>query len=121
MPIKYSGKEKVKKPKKSASILGVSDNLKIENETDSILLELARQTEGYVGADIEAVCREAAILALRENIKATTLNEKHFAMALDTVKPSVTKDIEKAYSELQDHFKQARAQQMQDEKPSYMG
>jgi len=83
--------------------------------------KLAKQTEGYVGADIEAVCREAAIIALRENMKATSVTEKHFDKALDIVKPSVTKDIEKAYEELQDHFKQARAKQLQEEKPTYMG
>jgi len=32
--------------------------------------KLAKMTEGYVGADIEAVCREAAIFALRKNFQA---------------------------------------------------
>ena len=83
--------------------------------------ELAMKTEGYVGSDIEAMCREAAIIALREDIKATKVTKKNFEKAMDIVKPSVTKDIEKAYDELQEHFKQARAKQMKEEKPSYMG
>ncbi|RLE42284.1 ATPase, partial [Candidatus Woesearchaeota archaeon] len=33
------------------------------------LKELAKKTEGFVGADIEALCREAGMLALREDIK----------------------------------------------------
>ncbi|MFB6091254.1 MAG: 26S protease regulatory subunit, partial [Halobellus sp.] len=32
---------------------------------------LAERTEGYVGADIEAVCREAAQIAVREHVRAT--------------------------------------------------
>lgn len=35
---------------------------------DVNLEELAKKTEGYTGADIEALCREAAMLAVRESI-----------------------------------------------------
>ncbi len=83
--------------------------------------ELAEQTEGYVGADIEAVCREAAILALRENMAATEVNSKHFEQALKKVRASVTKEIEKEYEKLQDHFRAARAKAMKEEKPVYFG
>ena len=34
---------------------------------------LAKKTEGFVGADIEAVCREAVMLTLRENLKSEEL------------------------------------------------
>lgn len=37
------------------------------------LLEVAQDTEGFSGADLEAICREAAILALKENIHASTI------------------------------------------------
>ncbi len=37
-------------------------------DEDVNLEELAKKTEGYTGADIEAVCREAAMLAVREAI-----------------------------------------------------
>jgi len=82
---------------------------------------LSEKTEGYVGADIEAVCREAAIIALRENIKSKEVTIKHFNEALKEVKASVTKDIEKAYEEMKGQFKSAKAKQMKEEKPSYMG
>ncbi|MBI4151274.1 AAA family ATPase, partial [Candidatus Woesearchaeota archaeon] len=85
------------------------------------LEELAERTEGYVGADIESICREAAIMALRENMAAKEVNKEHFDKALKKVRPSVTKDIEKAYKELQEHFTQARAKEMQEEKPVYFG
>ncbi|MBI4452930.1 CDC48 family AAA ATPase [Candidatus Woesearchaeota archaeon] len=88
---------------------------------DDLLMQLAKKTEGYVGADIEAVCREAAILTLREDINSRDILPRHFEKALDKVRPSVTKDVEKYYEELQEQLTAARAKQMLDEKPGYMG
>lgn len=82
---------------------------------------LAERTEGYVGADIEAICREAAIHALRENIKAEDIKMNNFNAALTMVRPSVTKDIEKDYEELKDSFKAATAKQMREDSPNYFG
>ncbi len=88
---------------------------------DVIINELVTKTEGYVGADIEAVAREAAILALRDDIKATEVSMKYFELALLKVRPSVTKDIEQSYKELEGTFKQARGRQLAMDKPSYYG
>lgn len=88
---------------------------------DVKLEELCERTEGYVGADIESVCREAAIMALRENMSAKEIAKEHFDAALKKVRPSVTKDIEKMYRDLQEQFTQARAKEMQEEKPVYFG
>ena len=82
---------------------------------------LVEKTEGYVGADIEAICREAAILALREDMKNKFVTMKNFEQALKEVGPSVTKDIEKMYEDMQTHFKSARAKEMEQQKPAYMG
>jgi transitional endoplasmic reticulum ATPase len=83
--------------------------------------DLADETKGYVGADIEAVCREAAIFALREDIKAKKIGLKHFEKALDKVSPSVNKEVEKAYVDMLDKFRAARAKEMKDSKPRYFG
>jgi transitional endoplasmic reticulum ATPase len=83
--------------------------------------KLADKLEGYVGADIEAICREAAILALRKDIEAKEINMKHFEEAIKEVRPSITKDIEKAYESLKGQFKAARAKEMEMEKPVYLG
>lgn len=88
---------------------------------DVALDVLAKKTENYVGADIEAVCREAAILSLRKDMEAKEVPMSSFEEALKKVKPSVTVEIEKAYEELEDKFKAARAKQMALEKPSYFG
>ena len=56
---------------------------------DDVSLEkLAKQTDGYVGADIEAVCREAAMLTLRNDLDAENVPNKYFKEALEKVKPS---------------------------------
>ena len=57
---------------------------------DVSLDDLAARTDGYVGADIEAVCREAAMAAVREYVEASgktpeqlSLAALHFRDALD--------------------------------------
>jgi len=67
---------------------------------DVDLKELARKTEGYTGADIAAVCREAAMIALREEFKVRPIRMKHFLEALKKVPPSLTKDVIERYERL---------------------
>ncbi|MFT4304995.1 MAG: CDC48 family AAA ATPase [Candidatus Woesearchaeota archaeon] len=85
------------------------------------LKELAKKSQNYVGADIESVCREAAIFALREDMKAKEVKLKHFEEALEKVPPSLSKEIEESYKQLKNHFSSAKAKQMQEEKPGYFG
>jgi transitional endoplasmic reticulum ATPase len=82
---------------------------------------LAEKTEGYVGADIEAVCREAAIFELRQDITAKKVTKKAFDQALEKVKPSVTKEIDELYKQMENYFKQAHAKEMEKDKPLYYG
>lgn len=88
---------------------------------DVNLKKLAERTEGYVGSDIEAVCREAAIFALRENMDAKEVTTKHFEKAMAEVPPSVTKEVEDAYAELPSQLRAARGKEMKEEKPAYLG
>jgi transitional endoplasmic reticulum ATPase len=65
------------------------------------LAPLADKTTGYSGADIEAVCREAALIALRESdMKADKVTSEHFKQALKKITPSVSKDILDKYEEM---------------------
>lgn len=73
------------------------------------------------GADIEGVCREAAIFALREDKDAKEIQRKHFDKALEKVRASVDENIIKMYEEVRDSLSSARAKQMKEEKPIYMG
>lgn len=55
------------------------------------MAELAKRTTGYVGADLSALCREAAMHSIRENSKGSgeqAVGMKHFHDALKTVCPS---------------------------------
>jgi transitional endoplasmic reticulum ATPase len=61
---------------------------------------LADKTEGFVGADLENLCREAAMIALREDKDAEIVEMKHFEAALKIIKPSVDKDIMKQYESI---------------------
>jgi transitional endoplasmic reticulum ATPase len=82
---------------------------------------LAKKSEGYAGADIESICREAAILALRKNIQAKEVTAKFFDDALLKVAPSSTEDVEKMYEEMGKMFSSAKGKQMKEEMPSYFG
>jgi transitional endoplasmic reticulum ATPase len=83
---------------------------------DVDLEDLARRTDGYVGADLEALCREASMAATRgfinsvepedaaqsvENVRVTA---DHFEEALEEVGASVDEDTRERYEEMEDQF-----------------
>ena len=59
-------------------------NMPLANDVS--LEKLAKTSEGYVGADIEAVSREAVMLALRENLQADKITMKNFRDAMKKIK-----------------------------------
>ncbi|XP_050822591.1 ribosome biogenesis protein SPATA5L1 isoform X3 [Gopherus flavomarginatus] len=64
---------------------------KIPIDSDVSLEYLAVQTKLFSGADIENLCKEAALQALQENgLEATSVKHEHFVKSLKTVKPSLT-------------------------------
>ena len=67
---------------------------------DVDLLSIAEKTDGYVGADLEALCREAAMTAFRENPSVLFINKNHFAAALKVVKPSVDGKLMEGYAQM---------------------
>ncbi len=72
--------------------------------------ELTELTEGHSGADIESLVREAAMLALRQDIKAKEVNMKNFHDALKKVKASISKnDIERYKRIEEEYLKSAKA------------
>ena len=88
---------------------------------DVNMQQLADRTQGYVGADIEGVCREAAMFALREDMKSKQVNMSHFEKALEVIRPSVSEDIEETYKQFAEYFSSARAKQIKQERASYVG
>ena len=73
---------------------------KVPLAEDIDLGELIGLTENYTGADIAAVVRKAGRLALREDMLADKIGQKHFLAALQEIGPSVTPDTMKYYSRL---------------------
>lgn len=55
------------------------------------LKELAKKTEGFTGADLAALCREAGLLAIRENVHAKEVRKKHFDQGLKKIKETKKK------------------------------
>ena len=64
--------------------------------SDVNLEKLAERMENYVGADIENVCREAGMFAIRENSEIVLM--KHFEEALEKIPPSMTEESIKYYN-----------------------
>jgi len=67
---------------------------------------LSRRMAGYSGADIDSICREAAMNALRRDINTGTVSLGDFEKAMSEVLPSVTPDMEKWYLEMSKRFKE---------------
>ncbi|MEM0329524.1 MAG: CDC48 family AAA ATPase, partial [Nitrososphaerota archaeon] len=76
---------------------------------DVDLRKLAEMTEGYTGADIEALCREAALNAARENINTEKVYMRHFLAALEKVKPSIAPEQKREYERILTEFKKSLA------------
>jgi len=67
--------------------------------------ELAKKMEGYVGADIESVCREAAMLALREDFETETVEKRHFEEAMTIVRPSVDEAAKEYFAKVEEDLR----------------
>eukprot|EP01018_Ginkgo_biloba_P035549 Gb_41085 [translate_table: standard] len=63
-------------------------NMKLANDVD--LPEIAKQTQFFTGAELAGLCREAAIVALREDICADSVFNRHFELARNFLRPSLT-------------------------------
>ncbi|MEM1565581.1 MAG: CDC48 family AAA ATPase [Candidatus Bathyarchaeia archaeon] len=75
---------------------------------DVNLEALAAVTKYYSGADIEAVCREAAMQALRRDINAKEVTMRDFEEALKRIGPSITPDMEKWYKSFMQQIRQVQ-------------
>ncbi len=73
---------------------------------DVNLANLAKKTEGYSGADLAAICKEAALSALRENKKASEVKLKHFDEALKKIKASITKEELARYTNIEKRIRE---------------
>ncbi|KAF7149607.1 hypothetical protein RHSIM_Rhsim02G0238200 [Rhododendron simsii] len=70
--------------------------MKVDNDVD--LKQIAEDTELFTGAELEGLCREAGIVALREDISATIVCHRHFQTVRKSLKPALTVEEVNAYS-----------------------
>ena len=78
---------------------------------DVDLNQLTTATKYYSGADIESLCREAAMHALRGDINSTEVTMKDFQNALKEMGPSITPDMEKWYKSFMQQIRQVQKPQ----------
>lgn len=73
--------------------------------SDDVSLDvLVEKTKSYSGAEIQAVCHEAALKTIEESFEAEEVKWKHFEFALKAVKPRTSPKLLKIYD---DYLKQS--------------
>ena len=75
---------------------------------DVDLAQLAIMTKYYSGADIESLCREAAMHALRKDVNSTEVIMKDFQDALKEMGPSISPEMEKWYRNFMQQIRQVQ-------------
>jgi len=76
---------------------------------DVSLQKVAQITEGYSGADLENVCREAGMQAIREKMdKLEKIENKHFEFALSKIKSTLPKSILERYENMAKQITESR-------------
>jgi len=85
-------------------------------DKDVNIEKLAEICENYSGADIEALCREAAMIALREDDKAKKVKKSHFDKAMEGVRSSITPNVIKFYEKMSETIGSGLAKKDKSEK-----
>jgi transitional endoplasmic reticulum ATPase len=75
---------------------------------DVDLPRLAGMTKSYSGADIEALCREAALKALRKDFKSKQVTFADFQEATEKIGPSVSPDMDTWYKNFLGQIRQVK-------------
>jgi len=74
----------------------LTDGMPLANNIN--LNEIAVSTQNYTGADLASLCREAAVNAMQRD--SPNISSNDFALGLKRVRPSITKEIDKWYSDI---------------------
>ncbi|MDH3192034.1 MAG: AAA family ATPase, partial [Nitrosopumilus sp.] len=73
---------------------------KMPLSSDVKLQEIAVATQNYTGADLAALCREAAVHAMKGN--SSKITNSDFANSLKQIKPSITKEVDQWYNTIKE-------------------
>ena len=69
-------------------------------DQDINLQKIAEITDGYVGADLENLCREAGMMAYRNDPEASLVSNGDFTRAMKVIKPSVDQEVINFYENM---------------------
>ena len=61
--------------------------------------DLASKIDNYTGADIESICREAALISMRAGKKS--VSKKAFEEAIERVRPTITDEMMEYYGRME--------------------
>lgn len=87
--------------------MSLSSNVELE--------KINKMLDGFSGADIETLCREAAMVALRENIRARKVSMEHFKEAREYTHPTITDEIIQWYGEFAEKLKRRKIERTTEE------
>jgi len=78
----------------------------IADDVPAYLELIANNTEGYSGADLENLAREAGMNAIREKGgNLDTIDRVHFETAFNSSVPSISEDLIKSYEKISKRLK----------------
>ena len=86
----------------------LTENMPLSSDVN--LKEIAVATQNYSGADLTALCREAAIEAMQSI--SNKITSKNFALGMKRVKPSISKEVETWYDKMEDGISRIVPQEM---------
>ncbi|MHA1577210.1 MAG: CDC48 family AAA ATPase, partial [Candidatus Thorarchaeota archaeon] len=121
-PGRFDGVVYVPPPEKEARLAILKVHTKAMPLAEDVDLELLSETtEGFTGADIEGLVREAAMAAVRDDWKAKPVEMKHFEEAMEEVRPSISESDANRYLAIADHILRRQSGSRQDTVlPGYM-
>lgn len=81
---------------------------------------LAEMTDGFSGADIEGLTREAAMAAVREDWKSRPVAMEHFKQAMQEVRPTISEEDAKRFMEMAENVLKRQPKRKDEPLPQYM-
>ncbi|MFB6144158.1 MAG: CDC48 family AAA ATPase, partial [Candidatus Nanohaloarchaea archaeon] len=85
---------------------------------DVDLEELAEEAEGFVGSDIESICREAGMIALREDEDSEEVTMEHFMDAMEDTAPTATEENIEHFQQMMEKMEKIKGGEENDQ-PDY--
>ncbi|HJJ42465.1 MAG TPA: ATPase, partial [Methanocorpusculum sp.] len=78
---------------------------------DELISEIAENTEGFVGSDLEGLCRESAMLAMRRNSESVSASD--FKEAGRNIHPTMNPSVLEYYERINRSFKGGLSKEVQ--------